>query len=32
LPSPCHLAGKMQQHYSGPVYQYILCISTASGK
>ena len=32
LPSPCHLAGKMQQHYSGPVSQYILCISTASGK
>jgi hypothetical protein len=32
LPSPCQLTGKMQQHYSGPVSQYILCISTASGK
>ena len=31
-PAPCHLAGKMQQHYSGPVSRYILCISTASGK
>ena len=32
LPSPCDLAGKMQQHYSGRVSQYILCISTASRK
>ena len=32
LPSPLSSRWKMQQHYSGPVSRYILCISTASGK